>query len=101
MDEADIIKIDGKYAYISSENRIHILKVYPAEKMRVLSSTILDGRILGLFVNDDRLIIFENSVSPIKPIYDSSRQEVIPPMDPHGVNLKIYDISKIDVIISD
>jgi uncharacterized secreted protein with C-terminal beta-propeller domain len=94
VDEADIIKIDGQYAYISSENKLYILEVYPAEKMTILSSTTLDGKILGLFVNDDRLIIFESSVSPIKPIYDSSRQEVIPPMDPQGVNLKIYDISK-------
>ena len=94
VDEADIIKIDGQYAYISSENKVHVLKVYPAEKMAILSSTVLDGRILGLFVNDDRLIVFESSVSPIKPISDLSRREVIPPMDPQGVNLKIYDISK-------
>jgi uncharacterized secreted protein with C-terminal beta-propeller domain len=94
VDEADIIKRDGQYAYISSDNKLYILEVYPAEKMTILSSTTLDGKILGLFVNDDRLIIFESSVSPIKPIYDSSRQEVIPPMDPQGVNLKIYDISK-------
>jgi len=94
VDEADIIKIDGQYAYISSENKLHVLKVYPAEKMTILSSTVLDGRILGLFVNDDRLIVFESSVSPIKPISDLSRREVIPPMDPQGVNLKIYDISK-------
>jgi uncharacterized secreted protein with C-terminal beta-propeller domain len=94
VDETDIIKIDGKYAYLSSDNKLHVLKVYPAEKMTTLSSIVLDGRILGLFVNDDRLIVFESSVSPIKPISDLSRQEVIPPMEPQGVNLKIYDISK-------
>jgi uncharacterized secreted protein with C-terminal beta-propeller domain len=94
VDEADIIKIDGQYAYLSSENKLHILKVYPAEKMMLLSSTVLDGRILGLFVNNDRLIVFESSGSPIKPISDLSRREIIPPMDTQGVNLKIYDISK-------
>lgn len=95
VDEADIIKIDGQYAYLSSENKIFIVKVYPAEKMAILSSTILDGRILGLFVNDDRLIVFEGSVSPtLKPVPDLTRREVIPHLDPQGVNLKIYDISK-------
>ena len=94
VDEADFIKIDGQYAYVSSENKLHILQVYPAEKMMILSSTFYDGRILGLFVNDDRLIVFESSVSPIRPVSDLSRREVIPPMDPQGVNLKIYDISK-------
>ena len=94
VDEADIIKIDGQYAYLSLANKLYIVKVYPAEKMVILSSTVLDGRILGLFVNDDRVIVFESSVSPIKPISDLSRREVIPPMDPQGVNLKIYDISK-------
>ncbi|WP_455368525.1 beta-propeller domain-containing protein [[Eubacterium] cellulosolvens] len=94
VDEADIIKIDGQYAYVSSENKLHILRVYPAEKMALLSSIVLDGRILGLFVNDDRMIVFESSVSPIKSISDLSRREVIPPLNPQGVNLQIYDISK-------
>ncbi|WP_455277918.1 beta-propeller domain-containing protein [[Eubacterium] cellulosolvens] len=94
VDEADIIKVDGQYAYLSSENKLYIVKVYPAETMTILSSTILDGRILGLFINDDRLIIFEDSASPIKPIPDLTRKEVIPPINSQGVKLKIYDISK-------
>ena len=94
VDEADILKIDGQYVYISLKNKLLILQVYPAEKMKILSSTILDGRILGLFVNDDKLMVFESLVSPIKPTSDSPRREVIPPVDPQGVNLKIYDISE-------
>ncbi|MCJ7760048.1 beta-propeller domain-containing protein, partial [Candidatus Bathyarchaeota archaeon] len=48
VDEADIVKSDGKFVYLASRNRFVIVEAYPAEGMKVLSSTTIKGSILGL-----------------------------------------------------
>jgi len=57
VDEADIIKNDGKYMYIASGNQLHILEAYPAEKSSLLSTVRFDGYISGLFLNGSRIIV--------------------------------------------
>ncbi len=59
VDEADIVKTDGKYIYAVSGNKIVILDAYPAENAKILSEIKLEG-ISGIFVNRDRLIVFGN-----------------------------------------
>jgi uncharacterized secreted protein with C-terminal beta-propeller domain len=61
VDEADIVKNDGKYIYIVSNNQLFILDAYPAEEMKVLSEiNFTDGYINEIFVNGDKLILFGN-----------------------------------------
>lgn len=48
VDEADIIKNDGRYLYTVSGGRVHILEAYPAEKARVLSTIRGEGRPTGI-----------------------------------------------------
>ncbi|MEM4187727.1 MAG: beta-propeller domain-containing protein [Candidatus Hadarchaeum sp.] len=59
VDEADIVKTDGTYLYLMSKNRIAILLAYPAENAKLLSEINIDGTPLELFLNSNRLIVFE------------------------------------------
>lgn len=61
VDEADIVKTDGQYIYLVTQNRFLIVDAVPATNMRVLANSSVDGYIRGLFVNQDRLIIFEEN----------------------------------------
>jgi len=60
VDEADIVKTDGEYIYVVSGNDVVILRAYPAENAKVLSKIELDGSLKGVFINEDRLVVFED-----------------------------------------
>lgn len=61
VDEADIIKNDGKYIYVVSGNKVVIVNAYPAEDMEILSEiNSLEGHVEEIFINDDKLIVFSN-----------------------------------------
>ncbi|MEA3449680.1 MAG: beta-propeller domain-containing protein [Patescibacteria group bacterium] len=58
VDEADIIKTDGKNIYALVKNDLYILKAYPAENAKVLSKISFKSRPNDLYINDNKLIIF-------------------------------------------
>lgn len=54
VDEADIVKTDGKYIYLVSNNTIFILRAYPPKEADVLSViTFNDTYPIGIFVSSD------------------------------------------------
>ena len=68
VDEADIVKTDGIYAYIASSDRVSIVAAYPPEDLRNVSlidaDDILEGEtqdvnfgVSGLFIADGRLVV--------------------------------------------
>jgi len=57
IDEADIIKTDGKFIYVVSENRVVIVDAYPAENARVLSKIEVDWTPIEIFINGNKLVI--------------------------------------------
>jgi len=61
VDEADIVKNDGKYIYLLKGNKIKIVQAYPALAMSEASSTTLgeEGEFYPdqMFLNGDQLII--------------------------------------------
>ena len=63
VDEADIVKSDGRYIYVVSGQDIHIVEAYPTDQAKVISKISLDGQAQEIFVNDDRLIVFGNIFS--------------------------------------
>jgi len=69
VDEADIVKTDGEYIYIVSGGNITIVKAYPPEEGRVLSKISLTGGIAGIFINGDKLAVFETEYG-VYPLYD-------------------------------
>jgi len=58
VDEADIVKNDGKYIYVVSGNKLVILEAYPAESAKILSQIEFNGTLQEIFINNDRLIVF-------------------------------------------
>ena len=94
VDEADIVKTDGEYIYLVSGNRTIIVKAYPPEQAQVLSEIELEGRVIGIFINGDRLVVFGEETPyylhddmPVVREY-----EVMPYISPR-VLIEVYDIS--------
>jgi inhibitor of cysteine peptidase len=69
VDEADIVKTDGEYIYIVSGGNVTIVKAYPPEEAVVVSKIVLEGSITGIFVNGDKLAVFETDYG-IYPLYE-------------------------------
>ncbi|MFH0832862.1 MAG: beta-propeller domain-containing protein [Candidatus Aenigmatarchaeota archaeon] len=62
VDEADIVKNDGKYIYTISNNKITIVDAYPAESAKILSEIKFENTsVSNIFINKDRLIAFGNN----------------------------------------
>ena len=49
VDEADIVKSDGEYIYLATDNRLVMARAYPPQKARILCKIELEGNINGLF----------------------------------------------------
>jgi len=71
VDEADLVKTDGEYLYIVSENNLTILKAYPAEDAEILSQISLNGTLRGIFIKGDKLAVFGESYfyQPVEVYY--------------------------------
>jgi uncharacterized secreted protein with C-terminal beta-propeller domain len=69
VDEADIVKTDGEYLYIVSGCNVTLVKAYPPEEAEILSRISLNGSIAGIFINGDKLAIFETEYTVYR-LYD-------------------------------
>ncbi len=104
VDEADIVKNDGKYIYVVSGTKVLIIDAYPAESAKILSEIELNATPQELFVNGDRLVVFGNdyqyypyAVESVAPGM-SIRESMIAKAPFYGYSsqstyIKIYDIS--------
>jgi len=75
VDEADIVKNDGKYIYVVSGNRVVIVDAYPAENMEILSEIDVSG-VNQIFINDNKLIVFANNNVYIYDVSDKENPEL-------------------------
>jgi uncharacterized secreted protein with C-terminal beta-propeller domain len=94
VDEADIIKSDGQYIYVTSNGVIRIIKAYPPEEASIASTIELNSTILGIFVNEDKLVVFSQE-------YPHWRYgpEIIPMIQ---AQIKIYDVeNRNDPVLED
>ncbi len=63
VDEADIVKNDGKYIYIATrDNKVTIINAYPAQDAEKISEVDPEGYINEIFINEDKLIVFGNEI---------------------------------------
>ena len=58
VDEADIVKNDGKYLYIVSGEKITIIDAYPADQATILSNLDIKGIADEIFINENKLVVF-------------------------------------------
>ncbi|MEM3712434.1 MAG: beta-propeller domain-containing protein [Thermoproteota archaeon] len=88
VDEADIVKTDGRYIYMISKDTVFVIEAYPPEGMRKVSEIRVEGNPIGLFINDNRLILLK---------YDSNILEEKGFYDYHWITvLEVYDISNVN-----
>lgn len=88
VDEADIIKSDGKYVYAVSNNNLFIISAFPADKATILAKIEFESRPQDIYVSGDRLAIFGNN----QLIYKSELYRNFRRQSPFTF-LKIFDIS--------
>jgi len=89
VDEADIVKSDGEYLYLASGSKVLILKAYPADDAQIVAEILLNGTVSGLFVNGDRLVVFESAYQDI--VYTRMPISIYPSQT--MVQIKVYDIA--------
>jgi len=95
VDEADIVKTDGKYIYLVSGNKTIIVQADPPEQAQILSEIELEGTVIGIFINGDRLVLFEQE-TPYYPYYDvrsESDEKIYMPYISPKTYIKVYDVS--------
>ena len=79
VDEADIVKNDGRYIYVISGGELAIVDAYPGEKAKILSETPMNGTPSEMFLSGDRLVVFSNGDSSYSyPVNYKSGGEVVP-----------------------
>lgn len=72
VDEADIVKSDGKCIYVVSGNRVIMIDAYPPESARILSEIEENGSPTEIFINGDKLVVFGQT---FVRVYDISDRE--------------------------
>jgi inhibitor of cysteine peptidase len=94
VDEADIVKNDGKYIYVLSGGKLVILDAYPGDKAKILSETDIDGTPSEAFLLGDRIVVFASGGSYSTPVYKSGEMGMVPPRyyqsETHGY---VYDLA--------
>lgn len=80
VDELDIVKTDGKYLYVASNNTVYIVMAYPPVDSVIASKIILNEKIIGMFLFSDKLAIIVDKYSN----------------NNYAVGIKIYDIKEKD-----
>lgn len=94
VDEADIVKTDGKYIYTISGNQIVIVDAYPAEEMNVVSRIEEIYYPSQIFVKDEYLIVFgSKSDYYYDYYYEGNKVARILTIPSENSFIKIYDLS--------
>jgi len=91
VDEADIVKNDGKYIYILNQDQMVIVDAYPAENAEIVWEDDIEGRPQNLFVNNDRMVVFtvtDDQSLMIQPFDFMPR-----PRYTQNTKVLVYDIS--------
>jgi uncharacterized secreted protein with C-terminal beta-propeller domain len=93
VDEADIVKTDGKYIYTLSENKLIITNAYPPETADIVSETDLEIVPREIFIGGDMLLIFGNVYSEIPLKEDKTKREKIYPYRAPMTVAQLWDVT--------
>ncbi len=103
VDEADIIKTDGKYIYALSGDKFFVIEAYPGEDAKILSETIITDENTQfypqeLFIDGDRILIFGQGMYEMDPIIYENQPELDMVMMPYypryasATSIKLIDV---------
>lgn len=65
VDEADIVKTDGNYIYLTRLDKVYIIKAYPAEEASLVAKIRFSSEVSDLFIAGDKLVVFVNGYGPM------------------------------------
>lgn len=75
VDEADIVKSDGRYLYLVKGKELLILEAYPPQEAKILTRFKAEAEPLELFVAKDRLCLFSSGEGfTAATVYDVSNR---------------------------
>ncbi|MBI2145544.1 beta-propeller domain-containing protein [Candidatus Woesearchaeota archaeon] len=98
VDEADIVKSDGKHIYAISGSKLIIVDAYPAENARIVSETAITGQPLEMFVNGDKLAVFSHEYGYYAAETGNAKPTIMPRRRPDFnrdvTHISIYDIAQ-------
>lgn len=78
VDEADTVKTDGEYLYITAGQEVIIARTYPAEEAAIVARILVAGVSSQLLISQDRLAVFyenNNQDKTFVRVYDISVKE--------------------------
>lgn len=101
VDEADIVKTDGRYIYRVTGQQVVVVRAYPAEEMKVTATLKFDPEFTPqeLYVDSRYLVVIGTGGRGITPYASGPQKKVAPeiyPPPPYRqptVRAVIYDIS--------
>jgi len=98
VDEGDIVKNDGGYAYIVSKDRtkVIIVDVYPADESEIISEIEVDGSIIEIYLVGDKLVVLGRSGSSYGYYYDYYDSYYYSPSDAK-IFVEVYDVEDREV----
>jgi uncharacterized secreted protein with C-terminal beta-propeller domain len=72
VDEADIVKNDGRYIYVISGCELAIVNAFPGGKAKILSETPVNGTPSEIFLSGDRLVVFSSGENSYPVMYKTA-----------------------------
>lgn len=72
VDEADIVKCDGKYLYVVTRDKVVIIDAYPPNEARTLSEIRENEYLNEIFINENKLVVLGWNFAKV---YDVSDRE--------------------------
>ncbi len=96
VDEADIIKTDGKYIYAVSGKSIFITEAYPADSAKIISKIELKSTPQNLYLNGDSLVVLGQDDAIYEKMTGSEEiggRAIAPYRSSQYVFVKVFDVS--------
>jgi inhibitor of cysteine peptidase len=104
VDEADILKNDGKYIYAIANGKLFIVEAYPAESAKIIATVSISGaNPIEMFISKDskELLLFSRKEYSYEVAYSTepsaSKMMIRPDYYPYyggsGTSVQLFDIS--------
>ena len=93
VDEADIIKTDGKYIYYAHNQAVYIALAYPPADAKLLSKISVEQGAGEIYIYGDKLVLFTYEYGPVMGIAKMPPGGIMPYISTQKTVVKIYDVS--------
>ena len=60
VDEADIVKTDGEYIYLTKNQTVVIIRAYPADEAEIVHRLKIGSPVQNLYIAGDKMVVFSH-----------------------------------------